>query len=108
MQSTQTTVSLAFLLQLYAPLAGLLVVVFWLGVLSQRVKVTERRQDRTDEKLDAAMIEATQVAVLNDQMSGVRRTLEKMEREMQGVQRALANIASRTANPVVTFDQEPH
>lgn len=96
---------MAFLLQLYAPLAGLLVMAFWIGVLSQRVKVAERRQDATDVLLKAATAESTTVAVLGSNVGKMEKTLEKMEREMAGVQRALSKIAMGE-HVVTRFDQD--
>lgn len=110
MDPKTTEVSVAFLLQLYAPLAGLLAVTFWLGVLSQRQKVSERRQDKTDELLKDQMKdgrdEMVGVALLTQRFEAMGSTLEKLEREMRGMQRSLANIANGSAGTLVKFDQE--
>jgi hypothetical protein len=105
-QTAQATISVSSLVQLYAPLVGLLVMAFWLGVLSQRVRVSERRQDATDAALKAATAETTTVAVLGSNVGKMEKTLEKMEREMAGVQRALSKIATGEHGPITRFEQE--
>lgn len=81
------------LVQFYAPFGGLLVVVFWLGVLSQTVKDLKndviKLMDQTD---DGSMSE--RMVRIETLMGGVQTSMEKLDRNMQGVQRQLGNIAS--------------
>lgn len=80
------------LVQLYAPLAGLLAVVFWLGVLSQKVKDLQERvatlrsdHDGTGSDHDLLVELRTQMRLVVDRLSGLERT-------MQGTQRQLGNL----------------
>lgn len=105
-QTAQTTISVSALVQLYAPLVGLLVMAFWLGVLSQRVKVTERRQEKAEVALEAAKLESMTVAVLASKFDDMKETIEKMEREMRGMQRTLANAFSGKVGTIHKFEQD--
>lgn len=93
------TLTLAQALQLYAPLAGLLAVVFWLGVLSNRVATLEReaRQKRADEKEEASRAGGVgqRLTILETKYVGdiatITKALEKVGREIAGIHRAIAN-----------------
>lgn len=104
----KTTVSLAFLVQLYAPLAGLLVVVFWLGKLTQRMTAAEERQTEMREEIKVLNDERSQVAVMASKLVDMATAMEKMGRELSGMQRSLANIASGTVGTLVKYDQSEH
>lgn len=84
--------SIAQLLQFYAPMAGLLGVVFWLGVLSNRVATLEREErDRKDrEKL--ATDERDRIVRMETKMDAMEAKIDHLGREMAGMQRQLANI----------------
>jgi hypothetical protein len=75
------------LVQLYAPIAGLLVLAFWVGGLSQRVKQLEKESIGDDLRAKVIRLEV--------QMESAAATLEKVDRSLQGIHRQLANIASR-------------
>jgi hypothetical protein len=89
------------LVQLYAPLCGLLGVVFWLGVLSQKVKnledcVATLKRDHTDGDNSDRLI---RVEVKMEAMSA---ELSTMSRAMQGVQRQLGNLM-KPGSPIHDF-----
>lgn len=72
-------------LPFYAPFAGLLAVVFWLGVLSNRVATLEREErDRLP-----------RVETLLDSVSD---KVGRVERQVEGVHRQLANLATGKNN----------
>lgn len=79
------------LVQLYAPLAGLLGVVFWLGVLSQKVRALESTL-RSIEEHDGPGGNSERLVRLEVTMEGVQTTLLSLDRGMQGVQRQLGNL----------------
>jgi hypothetical protein len=92
------------LVQLYAPLAGLLAVVFWLGVLSERVR--RLREDVTSlEQSDAATKDGERLVRLETKMEGVKECLESTDRQLAGIHRQLANIASGRAK-IHVFDSD--
>jgi hypothetical protein len=89
------------LLQLYAPLVGLLGLAFWVGMLSQ--KVADQKEDiaalRTS--LDG-MKEDHDEADMTERLVRLEVTLEngmaeiaKMGRSMEGVQRQLGNLMQK-------------
>jgi hypothetical protein len=79
------------LLQFYAPLAGLLLVVFWLGVLSQRVKSAEEKIQRMEEaEGEGGVVE--RMVRLEVHSENILKQQEIQTREMAGVQRQLANM----------------
>lgn len=85
--------SLGEILQLYAPLAGLLATTFWLGVLSSRVSTLEREERDRKDREPIERGDHDTLVLLSGDMATVKLTLEKMERNYQGIQRTLANIA---------------
>lgn len=85
-------------LQLYAPMAGLLAVVFWLGVLSNRVATLEREErDRKTRDL-ANVTDRDKITRLETLIDGASEKMERFERQLDGVHRQLANIATRSGN----------
>lgn len=76
------------LIQLYAPLAGLLCMAFWTGVLSQRVKTLE--DSAKDEKSSGERLVKVEVTLgtVHDDVQGIKRSME-------GVQRQLGNLMTR-------------
>lgn len=97
--------TLAQALQLYTPLAGLVLMAFWLGVLSNRVSTLEReeRDRKTREALTAT--DGERIVRVETKLDGAIGTLESLQREMAGVQRALGNIASGKSRPVQLIDE---
>jgi hypothetical protein len=81
-------------LQFYAPFAGLLCVVFWLGVLSQRVKNLEAAVKKL-ENLEESDGDIRKLVTLEVQMGNVLERLASVDRSLSGVQRQLGNLASR-------------
>lgn len=80
------------LVQFYAPLAGLLAVVFWLGVLSQRVRNLEERINVLRADHDDGHSDHDMLIEMRTKMSLVVDRLDIFDRRMQGVQRQLGNL----------------
>lgn len=81
------------LLQLYAPLAGLLGLAFWVGVLSERVK--NLRFDVQELKSENVEGGSPAIIRLKVEMEGVKGAMEKLTRSMEGVQRQLGNLMQK-------------
>jgi hypothetical protein len=81
------------LLQLYTPLAGMLALAFWVGVLSERVK--SLRHDVQELKNEHTEGEAPAIIRLKVEMEGVKTAVEKLGRGMEGVQRQLGNLMQK-------------
>lgn len=85
------TLTLTQVLQFYGPLAGLLVVVFWLGVLSQRVKGLESTVSKMEVgDQEGGVIERLVRLEVHSENNG--KALEKITTELSGVQRQLGNL----------------
>ena len=87
--------TVAELVQLYAPLAGLLVLAFWVGSLSERVKNLRRDLDKVlvreaAETGEGGMLE--RMIRMEIKLEGAGTQLESLDRHMQGVQRQIANL----------------
>lgn len=83
--------TLSQLVQLYAPLAGLLGVVFWLGMLTQQVRTL--KEDMKEIRIeDGPGGSRERLVRLEVQMENAANKLESIERGMQGVQRQLGNL----------------
>lgn len=80
------------LFQLYAPLAGLLGLAFWVGVLSQRVRQLETtaKELRDGAHDQNAVIE--RLVRLEVQMEHSTASLTSVDRSLQGIQRQLGNL----------------
>ena len=85
-------------LQLYAPLAGLMVVVFRLGVLSNRVATLEREERDRKERDRDGVDHRDKIARLETLIDVASEKMERFERQLDGVHRQLANIATRSGN----------
>lgn len=79
-----STLTLANVLQLYAPFAGLMALAFWMGVLSQRVRHLESF---------GFMKVSNQITELKTKQDAMGEDVGEMKRAMEGVQRQLANIS---------------
>lgn len=97
--SQELLVTMQELLQLYAPLAGLLCVVFWLGVLSERVGSLKTRL--TAAELEIASMKGDdgagvgRVIRLEVQMENLSKTIESVQRSIDGFQRQFANLMQK-------------
>jgi hypothetical protein len=81
------------LLQLYAPLAGMLALAFWVGVLSERVKGLQSDvQDLKDGKMVA---DAPAIVRLESAVTTLKGAVDKLTRGMDGVQRQLGNLMQK-------------
>lgn len=95
--------SVSQMLQFYAPLAGLLLVVFWLGVLSQRVKSLENTVRRMEEtEGEGGVIE--RLVRLEVHSETMLDQMKAQTREMAGVQRQLGNLMS--GGKIIGFGSE--
>lgn len=99
------TLTSANLIALYAPLAGLILMALWVGALGNRMKVSERRQSKTEADIESLKNDKVTLGVLLEKASTSAAAMEKMQREMSGMQRSLANIASGHVPGIVKFDQ---
>lgn len=95
----------ANVISLYAPLAGLLVVVFWLGVLTQKVTDAVRRIAGLEkaERDDHGVI--SDLAVLKSDYHHMKASQEQQARAMEEIKRTLSNIASGRTT-ITRFDQD--
>lgn len=98
------------IIALYAPLAGVVGLAFWSGVLTQKVaglkEDHEKRLSKLEQHSEADNGVAVQIGVLTERLTTVSKNLEKVDRDMQGVQRTLANIASGRVAPITKFEQD--
>lgn len=89
------SLSLTQVLQFYAPLAGLLCVTFWLGILTQTVKdLKERVKKMEDGDAEGGMVD--RLARLEVHSENASKALEKISSELSGVQRQLGNLFMKT------------
>jgi hypothetical protein len=87
--------TVAELVQLYAPLAGLLVLAFWVGALSERVKNLRKDVDELKKRSDAEVGEGgmlERMIRMEVKLEGANTQLGSLDRHMQGVQRQIANL----------------
>lgn len=81
--------------QIYAPLAGLALLAFWVGALSERVKNLRKDVDTLNARHDAEMGEGgllERVIRMGVNLENATKQLESLDRHMQGVQRQIANL----------------
>jgi hypothetical protein len=80
------------LIQVYAPLAGLLGAFFWLGVLSNRVHTLEKAAAKVEAASRTERDDFGRLIALETEMKTVITSLAEIKRGMDGVQRQLANL----------------
>lgn len=113
--------TLTDLVQFYAPLAGLLVVVFWLGRLSEKVSRMEKA--REEDKSRFANIEsdiedckndgggaamAQRMVAVETLLAVYNTTNERHGRALEGIQRTLANLTSGKGGfTIIREDDKP-
>lgn len=97
------------IIALYAPLAGVVGLAFWSGVLTQKVAGVKEdhntRLNKLERHSEADTTVAVQIGVLTANVATVTKNLEKVDRDMQGVQRTLANMASGRTTGITKFEQ---
>lgn len=82
------------LLQLYAPLAGMLALAFWVGMLSQRV--ADLKEDVAALKMDSGDGGSTERLVrLEVQMEGVKAGVDKLNRGLDSMNRQMGNLMQK-------------
>lgn len=93
------------LLQLYAPLAGLLAITFWLGVLSARVTTLEREErDRKVIEREAPE-ERDRVTRLETKFEAIDDHFEQMQRSISEIQRSLSNLVTGRGNRPIRIEE---
>lgn len=94
--------TVAELVQLYAPLAGMLILAFWVGSLSERVKNLRRDVDKVVAREDAETGEGgmlERMIRMEIKLESATTQLESLDRHMQGVQRQFANLMAGRVGP---------
>jgi hypothetical protein len=98
------------IIALYAPLAGVVGLAFWSGVLTNKVANLKENHDNRLSKLeahsDADTGVAVQMGVLTERITAMKTGQEKLDRDVQGIQRTLANMASGRTPPITKFEQD--
>lgn len=89
------------LIQLYAPLLGMLCLAFWVGALSQRVKTLERDVRDLEDGADATGTIRDRLTRIETKFEGTAEDINSIKRGMEGVQRQLANLMGARPGQVV-------
>lgn len=99
--------NLTQLVQLYAPLAGLLIMAAWLGALSQRVKDLIQDVKELREGGDAITVIDRRLTRIETLMEGHGKEATATKRAIEGVQRQLGNLMMRgPSGSIVEFSSE--
>lgn len=94
------------LVQLYAPLAGLLVMAFWVGALSNRVATLEREERDRKTRDQAELNERDRMVRVETKLESVETKLESVERELGSVHRLIANLATGQGGKLIRFGDD--
>lgn len=118
-------------ISLYTPLAGLAMLAFWVGVLTQKIAGVITQHKETNDRVNARFKEAAettharltkiedhaqgdtdiaiQVGVLAAKMGDMASNQAKVEREIAGIQRTLSNMMTNARatkrTPITEFKQ---
>lgn len=87
------------MVQLYVPLAGLVSLAFWVGVLSERVRTL--RADVTKLQSESTVAEAPAVVRMDEKLGSVITAVDKLNRGMEHVQRQLGNLMQRGGSQII-------
>lgn len=102
----QDTLTVKDILSLYAPLAGIVGLAFWTGVLSQKIADVVRRVLHLEGKETGDNAVIVQLAQLEERINGWGKGQEKLERSMSEVQRTIANMTSGRRSSITKFEQD--
>lgn len=92
--------SLTELVQLYTPLAGLVAMAFYMGVLTQRVRALERTQTTDREDTERLVRVETKVDGFGIEIGQIKMSIE-------GIHRALANIVTGRGSSFIEVGVKP-
>lgn len=84
--------SFSQVVQLYAPLLGLVLMAFWLGALSQRVKSLEDAEEQTRESAKELRETHDRIIRIETKLEGLAEDVGRMGRLIDGLQRQVANL----------------
>lgn len=88
------------LVQLYAPLLGLLVLAFWVGSLSQRVVTLERDVGELKRDGEGEVTIRDRLTALETKFDIASGDIKSIKRGMDGVQRQLGNLMTTKSHSV--------
>lgn len=94
------------ILSLYAPLIGIIGLAFWMGKLTGQLTDTVRRVLNLENGAAGESLVIAQLARLEERVNGWGKGQEKIDREVQGIQRTLANWASGKGAVITKFEQD--
>lgn len=105
-QTVQTASAAVTLLQFYPVLAAIGGLLVSAGVIWQKIANILERLKKLEErdKQDTALL--VELGRFDERLKNIVLSQEKTEREMAGVQRSLANIASGKVAPITKFEQD--
>lgn len=93
------------LVQLYVPLAGLVGLAFWVGALGERVK--NLREDVRKLQDESTVAEAPAVVRMDEKLTNVVMSVEKLTRGMDHVQRQLGNLMQKGVGQIIELRTGP-
>lgn len=91
------------LVQLYAPLAGMLAMAFWLGVLSERVRAIQERLLKVESHDTVA--DAPVVVRLAGDVEGMGKTQTRFARDLENLQRQIVSAMSGKAGKFLKIEE---
>ena len=103
-------------IQLYTPLAGLAMLAFWSGVLTQKIAGIIDRITTSDARIDERLRKveahgegdtaiAVQIGVLTERVNALKFSITKVDGEVQTVQKTLNDIITKRPAARPKFDQ---
>jgi hypothetical protein len=102
----QAAIPLATLVQLYAPLVGLLGLAFWSGILTQRLSDTLRRVMKLEAASDGDITVAVDLGRIDQRLQNLETNYGHVSRDIGTIQRTLANLATGRIGPITKFEQD--
>lgn len=104
--AVQTAPAVVTLLQFYPVLAAIGGLLFWAGILSNKLVEAMRRIGalETDSKNDVAVL--VELGRIDQRLKSLEDGQQHQTREMGGVQRTLANLATGKIGPIHKFEQD--
>lgn len=104
--AVQATPAAVTLLQFYPVLAAIGGLLFWAGILSNKLVEAMRRITALegDSKNDVAVL--VELGRIDQRLKALEDGQQHMGREMSGVQRSLANIATGKVGAITKFEQD--
>jgi hypothetical protein len=104
--AVQATPAAVTLLQFYPVLAAIGGLLFWAGILTRRVTEQSARITNLENESKNDIAVAVEIGRIDQRLKALEKSTEHISRDLSGIQRSLANIATGKVGSITKFEQD--